>query len=204
MDGKTIINVGRQFAARGKDIAAEIGRILDIPVYDGELLTRAAAASGLSPELFKNCDENRRVLNLGSIFGMDRFTTSLGTGLNDAEIFRIQSDVIRDIASKGSAVFVGRAADYILRDERCLNVFVTAPVEARAERIARKAGISKEEAVKLAIRRDKARQSFYNYYTFKDWGVASNYHLCVDSSILGIEGSAQFIIDFGRRAGLIG
>lgn len=201
---KTIINVGRQFAARGKDIARAIGKILDIPVYDGELLTAAAASSGLSPELFRGCDENRRVLNLGSIFGMDRFTTSLGTGLNDAEIFRIQSEVIKDIASKGSAVFVGRAADYVLRDEKCLNVFITAPVEMRAERIARKAGVSVEEAVKIAARRDKARESFYNYYTFRNWGVASNYHLCVDSSILGIEGTAEYIIDFGRRAGLVG
>ena len=82
-----------------------------------------------------------------------------------------------------------------------LDVFLTSPVEVRAERVASRLGISEEAALDMLEKRDKARAEYYNYYTFGDWGVASTYDLCLDSSIMGIEGTAEFIIDFARRSG---
>ena len=97
---------------------------------------------------------------------------------------------------------MGRSADNILRDMECtLNVFLTSPLEVRAARISERSGISLEEAERLAEEKDKKREEYYNYYTFGNWGVASTYDLCLDSSKLEIEGSAEFIIDFARRAG---
>ena len=118
-------------------------------------------------------------------------------------LFNIQSEVIRQIADKGDAVIIGRCADYILRDRPCLNVFVDGPEEYRIHRLMENEHLSAAEAEKLMRRKDRTRETYYNYYTFGAWGQASNYHLCVDSSILGIEGTADFIIDFGRRAGLV-
>ena len=123
--------------------------------------------------------------------------------LNDNRLFKIQSDVILDLAKQGPAIFVGRASDYVLREMDCLDVFITAPLEVRKKDVAEREGISLEEAETLIARRDRDRESYYNYLTFGQWGVASNYDLCVDSSILGIEGTADFIIDFGRRCGLV-
>jgi cytidylate kinase len=100
-------------------------------------------------------------------------------------------------------VIIGRCADYILRDRKCLNVFISAPEEFRIQRLMKEEQLSEDEAEKLMHKKDRTRETYYNYYTFGAWGQASNYNLCVDSSVLGIEGTADFIIDFGRRAGLI-
>jgi cytidylate kinase len=114
----------------------------------------------------------------------------------------MQSETIRKIAEQGSAIIVGRCSDYILRDMECtLDVFLTSPLEVRAARIAERSGLSLEEAEKLAEEKDRNRAEYYNYYTFTDWGVASTYDLCLDSSVLGIEGTADMIIEFARKAG---
>lgn len=193
MDKKLIINVGRQFGSGGKIIAEELGRRLGIPVYDNELISKAAAESGFSSELFLRSDEKK------SFFGMGG-TSSL---INDESLFKIQSDVIRGIAGKGSAVFVGRASDYVLRDMDCVDVFVSAPLPDRVERVCSRLGIGAEEAKKLIAKKDRSREEYYNFFTFANWGVASNYDLCVDSSVLGIEKTAELIIGFCRYQGKI-
>lgn len=204
MDKHVIINIGRQFGSGGKTIASCLGERLGIPVYDNELITKAAENSGLSASVFSQSDERRGFLGLGSFLGSLRFWDSSRNVMNDGELFRIQSETIRDIAGKGSAIFVGRASDYVLRDLETLDVFIFAPLEVRKRTVAERRGISMEEAEELIIRKDKARKSYYDLYTLGDnWGVASNYDLCVDSSLLGPEASAELIISFGRQAGRI-
>lgn len=199
MDKHIIINIGRQFGSGGKSVAAALSSKLGIPVYDNELLTKAAEQSGFSHSIFKESDEKRRFLSFGFLFG----DNDNPGGLDDAELFKYQSETIRKIASEGSAIFVGRASDYVLRDMDCLDVFICAPVGDRAARVSGRSGVSLKEAETLVVKQDRQREKYYNFFTFGNWGVASNYDLCVDSSLLGIEGTADFIIDFGRKAGLI-
>lgn len=199
-----IINIGRQFASGGKRIGSELGRKLGIPVYDDELIEKAAEESGFSRELFQARDEKRRRWGVANIFGSaTRYSGTLSEGLNDGELFKIQSDVIRKIASEGDAIFIGRASDYVLRDMECLDVFICRPMEIRRSEVAGYNAISEAEAEALIDKKDKARAEYYNFFTFGHWGKAAGYDLCVDSSILGIEGTADFIIDFGRKAGLL-
>ena len=118
---------------------------------------------------------------------------------NDA-LFKIQSDVIRDIAARESCVFVGRCADYILRDHpRAVNVFVAADRADRCERLCRQCGITPGEAEARMDREDARRAAYYNYYSSGTWGMASTYHLCVDSSVLGIDGTVDFVLEFVER-----
>lgn len=193
MENRVIINIGRQFGSGGRTVASLIGRKLGIEVYDNELLLKAAESSGVHPEFFRHNDERKRFFT----FGYSQ------NAINDEGLFKIQSDAIRSIAENGSAVFVGRAADYVLRDLRCLDVFVSAPLEWRKALVAERSRLSSEEAEKLIVKKDKTREYWYNFFTFGNWGVASNYDLCVDSSILGLEGTADLIIDFARREGLL-
>ena len=202
MNEKLIINIGRQFGGGGLGVADELGKRLGIPVYDKELITKAAQESGFSAEFFEQTDEKKSFFSLSTFFGSGYGVTE--DFISDRGLFKIQSQTIEHIAEQGSAVIVGRCADYILRERKnTLNVFLTSPDEIRARRISERKGISIEEAVKLIEEKDKKRAEYYNYYTFGNWGVASNYDLCIDSSILGIEGTAEFIIDFARKAGLI-
>lgn len=200
MEKQIIINIGRQFGAGGLGVAHELGRKLGIPVYDKELILKAAQDSGFSQNIFEESDEKKRFFSLSSIFANGFGDTE--NYMSDRGLFKMQSQTIRKIAEQGSAIIVGRCADYILRDMECtLNVFLTSPLEVRAARISERNGISLEEAERLAEEKDKKREEYYNYYTFGNWGVASTYDLCLDSSKLEIEGSAEFIIDFARRAG---
>lgn len=202
-DNELIINVGRQFGSGGRLVALALGRKLGIPVYDQELIAKAAEQSGFSKELFANSDEKRNLLALSSfIVDVGRFG-SADNYMSDNQLFVIQSNVIRSLADKGPAIFIGRCSDYILRDRKCLDVFVTATDDVRIKRIAERMHITPEQADSLMRKKNRTRETYYNYYTFGNWGVASNYDLCVDSSVLGIEGTADMIIDFCRRAGLL-
>lgn len=202
-DKKLIINVGRQFGSGGKLVALALGKKLGIPVYDQELISKAAEQSGFSKELFAKSDEKRNLLALSSfIVDVGRFG-SADNYVSDNQLFVIQSNVIRSIADKGSAIFIGRCADYILRDRPCLDVFISASDEVRIKRVAERMGITPEQAESLMQKKDRTRETYYNYFTFGNWGVASNYDLCVDSSVLGIDGTADMIIDFCHRAKLI-
>ena len=203
MEKRVLINIGRQYGAGGKGVAAILGERLGIPVYDNELLLKAAEESGLSPAMFRRSDERKRFFNLANLFGLNRSTSYSPTAIDGAELFKFQSQAIRDIAAKGSAIFVGRCSDYVLRDMECLDVFICAPMEARVARVAERTGMSDEEAEKYIQKKEKARRDYYNFFTFGDWGVASNYDLCLDSSLLGLDGCADLIIDFGRKANIL-
>ena len=198
----TIINIGRQFGSGGKLIALRISEVLGIPVYDNELISKAADESGFSKELFERSDEKRSIFSMSSFFGSGRFGSAQNF-VGDNELFKIQSEVIKNIAAKESAIFVGRCSNYILRDSECLDVFITAPMEDRVKRVSERLGISPEEAQDRIVKQDRTRETYYNFFTFGNWGAASDYDLCVDSSLLGIDRTSDYIIEFGRKTGLI-
>lgn len=198
-----IINIGRQFGGGGLGVASELGRRLGIPVYDRELIRKAAQDSGFSAELFEQSDEKRRTFSLSSIF-TSIYSSPLENYMSDNGLFEIQCETIRKIAEQGPAVIVGRCSDYVLRDRgNTLNVFLTSPLSVRVERICRRHDLDADKAEALILQKDRSREEYYNYFTFGNWGVASTYDLCIDSSILGIEGTADFIIDFAKRSGLL-
>ena len=199
----TIINIGRSFGSGGGFVGQAIGKKLGIPFYDNELISKVAEESGYSKTLFAGSEEKRSLFSVSSFFASSRLGYMDSGYVNDNVMFNIQSEVIRSIADKGDAVIIGRCADYILRDRKCLNVFICAPEEFRIQRLMKEESLSEEEAEKLMRRKDRTRETYYNYYTFGSWGHAAGYHLCVDSSVLGIEETADYIIDFGRKAGLI-
>ena len=121
--------------------------------------------------------------------------------LSNESIFKYQSEVIRSVSQAGSCIIVGRCADYILREKKnCFSIFITAPLEDRARRIAEREGVGVDKAAEKAKKVDKVRREYYNYYTSKHWGHASSYDLSIDSSILGDEQTACFIRDFVLRA----
>jgi len=192
--------IGRQFGSGGRHVAAAIGRELGICVYDRELIAKAAEESGFSKELFLKSDEKRSLFSLSNFFAPSAGNFQITENyISDNELFKMQSEVIRGIAQKGPAVFVGRCADYVLRDMNRISVFITAPLEDRIKMVCERDGISPEDAESYMAKQDRTRETYYNYFTFGNWGVASNYDLCVDSSRLGIEGTARLIIDFAAR-----
>ena len=200
-----VINIGRQLGSGGRTVGEIIARRLGVKLYDKELINLAARESGICPEFFEKADEKESRGVISTVVGYLRAPFVGDDGgvtnvLSNDALFKIQSDVIRAVAARESAVFVGRCADYILRENpRCVNVFVTADDDDRIERICRRQGCTEAEARTLMERVDARRASYYDYYSSRTWGVASTYHLSVNSSVLGDEGTADFILEFAAR-----
>lgn len=193
MKNNLVITVGRQYGSGGREIGMMLSRAFGIGYYDKKLITEAARRSGLAGETFEKYEERR----LGSLWHALSPSFNVSGGFTPEDIFRIQSETIVYIAAKEPCVIVGRCADYVLRENpRCVNIFVSAPIEERARRVAVRLNISYEKAAVLTSKMDRSRASYYNFYTEKTWGAASSYHLCLDSSRLGLERSSALIAGF--------
>lgn len=198
-----IINIGRQLGSGGREIGKALAQHYEIAYYDKELIRIAAEESGLSPEIFEKADEHNQHSLLGGLFGI-RFPFVGDNGvahdnyLSNDTLFKIQSDVLRKLAAQGSSLFVGRCADYILREEPCcINLFISASTEDRIQRIMHYYEIKEEaKALSMIEEADQKRADYYNFYSLKEWGHSTSYDLCINSSALGIEGTISFIEDF--------
>lgn len=204
MEDTYVICIARQYGSGGHVIGKILSDMLGLEYYDKELITQAAKKSGIRPEYFEHADEKApgslsHTLSTGLFAGGGIFMYN--NSLSNESIFKYQSEVIRSVSQARSCIIVGRCADYILREKKnCFSVFITAPLEERARRIAQREGINEDKASEKAKKVDKIRREYYNYYTSKHWGHASSYDLSIDSSVLGDEQTACFIRDFVLRA----
>jgi cytidylate kinase len=202
-DRHIIINVGRQLGSGGRDIGRMLAQEFGATYYDKELLNLAAQESGFSKEFFERNDERkgflRSFLHLPYAIGSSS-TNFYQNNFSQEGLFKFQSDAIRKAAQEGSCVFLGRCADYVLRDfNDVVNVFITASLDFRIENVATKQGIAREEAMKLIENGERERANYYNYFTGKQWGHATSYDLCIDSSAIGIDETVRIISDFVRK-----
>ncbi|MDR1526869.1 MAG: cytidylate kinase-like family protein [Dysgonamonadaceae bacterium] len=183
-----VITIGRQLGSGGKQIGEALSQRLQIPCYDKELIQIASRESGLGKEFFEQVDEKSSYSFFGKYFGFRSGYTGDCNYLCNETLFKIQSDVIRQLAERESCIFVGRCADYILRNHpQCLNVFISARTEDRIERIRTAQDLTDKEATARMEQADKRRADYYNYYSNKVWGMASSYDLCINSSVFGID-----------------
>ncbi len=202
MAEKVLITIGRQFGSGGREIGERVAEMLGIKVYGKELITMAAEKNGVSADYLRRVDEkatNSLLYSLAmgtSIYGARNF--GIDMPVND-QLFVTQTELIKEIAEQGSAVFIGRCADYVLRNEPSrISFFIHADNEARIRRVCKRHDIGREEAKDLIAKTDKRRVNYYNFYTGKRWGRFENYHMSLDSSMLGVEGTAKIIADIAR------
>ena len=196
-----IINVGRQVGAGGQEIGRMLAKDFEAQYYDRELLNLAAKESGFSEKFFKQNDEKKGFLRgLFNVQAPHIIGGSLyGSNFSQEGLFQFQSDAIRKAASEGSCVFLGRCADYILRDfENVVNVFITASMDFRVDVVSKVKQLDAEHARKL-LEHVESRRAQYYYYTGKRWGAAESYDLCIDASILGLEETEKLIADYIRK-----
>lgn len=194
-----IINIGRSLGSGGRAIGHILAKDFDIAYYDREILNLAAKESGFCAEVFERNDEKNRFLRtLGNIIPfVGGGATYYDNELSNENLFRIQSEAIRKAAADHSCIFIGRCADYVLRDNpRCVNVFITANMEDRIASVMKWNNCTAEKAQEIIEKGDSERASFYNFYSSGTWGAASTYHLCINSSVLGIEETAVLIKNF--------
>ena len=215
MSKQYVIVIGRQFGSGGHEIGVKLAQKLGIPLYDKEILAHIAQEQGITLERLQKMDEDlsgNRLQNLGiqaagfRLHNMENlFETDTSSLINRDQVFEWQAAKIRELAEQGPCVIIGRCADHILRKHPGLiSIFITAPMVHREARIARMRPHHPREYyethLQLIYKTDKARASYYNYHTDRDWGSVGNYHLCVDSSRLGIDGTVELLADYIQYA----
>ena len=204
-----VITIGRQFGSGGHEVGLRLAKRLGIPFYDKELLSLTAQNSRFAESYLEKMDEQKpSFLNIGSagLISGAGLSSHAENAMNqfyhlspNDQIFLATSKVMHSLAEKGPCVIVGRCADYILRDIEPVNFFIYADMQ---DRIARKIALddhqhlNEQEMEKLIRQTDKTRGKYYEYYSHEVWGAAKNYHLCIDTSVVGVDGAVEIIMKF--------
>jgi cytidylate kinase len=197
----TVITIGRQFGSGGHEIGERVAEYFGIQCYDKALLSRAAKESGFCEEMIQNHDErptNSFLYNLVmDTYSFGYNTSSFVDMPISHKVFLAQFDTIKKIAGEGPCVVVGRCADYALADHpNCLHLFIFGDEESKLKRVMEKYDLKDYKAKDMIQKKDKQRQSYYNYYSSKKWGRADSYDLCINSSILGVDGTVKLIVQY--------
>ena len=198
---KKIITISRAFGSGGRTIGKEVAKRLGIPYYDKELVDRVAEESGFHADFIEEAGEYAPVSSsfLFNIAVSPNPMSMVNTMSMSDQLFVAQTNVIRKLAEEGPCVIIGRCADYILRDHpNALHVFIHSDMEHRAERIVRLYGETKQTPQKRLSDKDAKRKVYYKHYTNRNWGEAQNYHLCLNSGLIGVEKCAEIIADIAK------
>ena len=189
---KRIITISREFGSGGRFIGEEVAKKLGIAYYDKNIINEIAEKSGLSPEYIQ---ENAELTPKKGLFAYALAGRDItGKSVEDM-VYEAQRQVILELADKEPCVIIGRNADYILKDrDDVLNVFIHGDAPEKTQRIRQIYHVSEKDAAKMMADTDKRRMANYNFYTNQKWGKASNYTLCLNSSQLGYDRCAYFMI----------
>ncbi len=195
-----IITIARQYGSNGHRVGHKLAEMLGIKCYDRELTIMAAERSGLNPDTLESVDEKAASSLLYTlVMGSNMYHSSsdhFNMPIND-KLFRVQSEIMHELAQKESCIIVGRCADYVLADHKpCINVFVYADFDHRVKTVCERQGVTEAEARDLIVKNDKRRANYYNYYSGQKWGKLENYDLAVSTDMIGIDGAAKLIADY--------
>lgn len=191
-----IITISREFGSGGRDIGELVAKKLNVSCYDKELIKEVAKESGYSLDYIEE-NENATSSLLYNIattggYGVSVYNQDHMSPVD--QVYIMQSKIIAELANRESCVIVGRCADYILREkEECLHVLIHADMEHKKERAIHSYGVSAKDAEKIIHKRNKARASHYKYYTGLTWGSVQNYHISLNSGLLGISDCVEII-----------
>ena len=190
---KRIITISREFGSGGRFIGEEVAKKLGIAYYDKNIIGQIAEKSGLSPEYIQENAELSPKKGLFAYAFSGRDIT--GKSVEDM-VYEVQRNIILELAEKEPCVIIGRNADYILKDrDDVLNVFIYGDMPEKIKRITGLYNVKEKEAVKMMADTDKRRRTNYNFYTDQNWGKASNYTLCLNSSQLGYDRCEMIIME---------
>ena len=192
---KRIITISREYGAGGQPVGHLIAEKLGIPFYDKKLVEHVAQESGFAPKFIEEHGEHSPSGSVFSYAFAPQGVPGVMNGLSTSDyLWNVQCNVILQLAEKGPCVIVGRNADYILKDRKdVLNVYLHADIPSRVARVLEANPDEKNPEGRIAAR-DKRRRLNYQHYTGRTWGLSQNYHICLDTSVLGIEQCDEFIL----------
>ena len=190
-----IVTIDREFGSGGHEVARRLADRLGLKLYDDEIIAKAAEKTGYREEYIKSNEEKAPEFSIAGIFSAVDIQASPFVKVQEEEF-----NIIREIASEGGCVIVGRAADYILSNERHVSIFLFAPIEDRVKRklalaaMDPSAEVPDEAAMEKQIKAvDKQRRRYYEFYTDNKWGGRETYDHLINTGRSGINGAVDII-----------
>lgn len=195
MTGKYIVTITREFGSMGRPIAKKLAALLGIECYDRDIVEEAAKKMNLPLEIVSKQEESAK----RAFFNM-KYPLGMGTSEIQDNIFIIQQKIINQFVEKGSCIVVGRCSDYIFKNmENALHIYIYASYQDKLRNCVELLGMEEEEAKKMIVEVDKARASYHKHYT----GYAINdiryKDILINSSLLGVDGTAEMLEDVVRK-----
>lgn len=198
-----VITIARGFGSGGKQVGLELSKLLDIPCYESQILSMASNYSGVSKDLFFQVDEKLRGYHLIKRLMRannkdDIVEPTEKSFFSDVNLYNIQSKMIRELAKIQSCIIIGKCANHLLREyDNTVSVYIEAPRAFCVKRIVERLGVTEDEAHKMIYQTDKYRADYYKYYTGgENWTNPVLYDMTLNSERVGIERSAQLIIEY--------
>lgn len=192
-----VITIGREFGSGGREIGLWLAEKLNIPFYDKELITNAAKEGVLAAEVMEKYEES--VMRGHTFSPNSRGLYAYYQKPITDQIYLAQSKIIRELADAGPSVIVGRCADYVL-EGNSIKIFVHADLTSRIQRkIDKDIGVPAKAMQRHILSVDKKRKKYYEYYTDRRWGMMEHYHLCIDTTKIGIDGCVETIISYVKH-----
>ena len=189
-----IITISREFGSGGRTIAQMLAEKLGYAFYDKELIAKAAERTGFAESFVQEHGEKH-----SSFFSITYPSMTFNGMTTEDYLWSMQRKIILELAEEGPCIIVGRCSDYILKDRKdAIHVFVHADPADRADRIINQYGAKTSDPAKAIAEEDKNRRKNYRYYTDREWGAVDNYTVSLDSSVFGIDGSVEMILNMIR------
>lgn len=196
MENQILISISREYGSGGREIAQKIANDMGLPLYDRNILEEIAKEKGMDPEHFQDIDEKPRNKLLSR--RVKGYSNSM-----EENVAQMQFEYLQKKADSGeSFVVLGRCSETVLKGrEGLVSIFVTGEKEAKIQHTMKRFSISREEAVAKICKHDISRRRYHNHYSDFKWGDSRNYDVCINSSRLGPEGTAEVLeayIEKGR------
>ena len=206
-----VVTVSRQYGAGGSEVARRIAAQLGWTVIDNEFVGAVAAQAGLPAEAVAAQEERvpslmARLARALAISSPEVLVANTAGALeaDEARLVEVTERVIREAAAHGRVVLVGRGAQALLagaKEQDALHVYVTAPREDRIRVVTERHGLSLAEAAHAVDRTDADRDRYVQRHYRRRRDDAANYHLVVNTALLGYDGAADVVVTAARRRG---
>lgn len=201
---RRVITIGREFGSGGRELGRRLSEELGIAYYDQEIITEIAKRTDMSEEYIRQISESRPVISF-PIHVRHSFYSAANTALKQSvAVFAEQHKLLKELTEKSDCIIVGRCADYILRDEKPLRIFVYADRESKIKRcIERKSGdenLTEAQIVKKMKEIDKSRAQYYEFFSERKWGARENYDLMINTSGADIKKVSAAIAGYLKSA----
>ena len=194
-----VVTIQRQFGSLGRPIAKKMAEMLDIEFYDRDIVEQTAAKLALPVSDIEKAEETDSPVEYNQFW---RMMFPLGRGENETQekIFEAQSNIIKFLAEKENCIIVGRCADFVLNDmDEILNIFIYAPYKERVKNCIEELNLTEEQAKKMCVEVDAAREAYQIKHAGFKAGDRYTEHIMIDSSVLGVDGTAEYLVEAVKR-----